>query len=65
MANKVIVETGKQERYSMIFDVRRDSQTGKLHIKQKMFNSSEEADAFLKELRSSIEDVFMHLKYPR
>jgi len=56
MAKKVIIETGKQERYAVIFDERKDSQTGKLHIKQKMFNSSEEADAFLNELGSSVED---------
>lgn len=56
MAKKVIIETGKQERYGVIFDERKDAQTGKLHIKQKMFNSSEEADAFLEELGSTKED---------
>ncbi|WP_187119054.1 tyrosine-type recombinase/integrase [Bacillus marasmi] len=57
MAKKVIIETGKQERYAVIFDERKDPRTGRLHIKQMMFNSSEEADVFLEELGSVKEDV--------
>ncbi|WP_318506095.1 site-specific integrase [Bacillus sp. T3] len=57
MTKKVIIKTGKQERYAVIFDERKDPRTGRLQIKQKMFNSRQEADVFLEELGSVKEDV--------
>jgi integrase len=57
VAKKVIIETEKQERYAVIYDERQDPQTGKLHIKQKMFNSNEEADVFLESLGNVKEEV--------
>jgi integrase len=57
MAKKVIIETGKQERYAVIFDERKDLRTGEHHMKQKMFTSNEEADVFLEELGSVKKDV--------
>jgi integrase len=52
MAKKVIIETGKQERYAVNFVERKDSRTGMLHIKQ-----NEEADVYLEELGSVKEEV--------
>ena len=57
MAKKVVIETGKKEKYAVIFDERKDPLTGELHIKQKFFNSNDEADVFLEDLGLVKEDV--------